>query len=130
MILLDTHVVVWLADDTRKLSKNAAAAIVRARRNEAGLAISALTLYELANLIVRKRIETNLAIELFLQDVESRFVVIPLSGAIAAQAAQFPDTYPKDPIDRIIGATARSEGLPLVTADLHIQESKAIRTIW
>jgi len=41
-----------------------------------------------------------------------------------------PISYPCDPMDRIIGATAIVEGLPLVTADTHIQASKAVATIW
>jgi hypothetical protein len=38
--------------------------------------------------------------------------------------------YPKDPADRIIGATALVEGLFLLTADRGIRRSKAVRTIW
>ena len=47
VILVDTHVVVWLAFDQRQLSKNARAAINEARQNGEGLAISDITLLEL-----------------------------------------------------------------------------------
>ena len=53
-----------------------------------------------------------------------------ISPEIAALATQFPDDYPKDPADRLIGATARAEGLPLVTRDEAIRASPLIRTIW
>jgi PIN domain nuclease of toxin-antitoxin system len=43
---------------------------------------------------------------------------------------EFPVTYPKDPADRIIGATALVEGLSLVTADREIRRSKLVPTIW
>jgi PIN domain nuclease of toxin-antitoxin system len=43
---------------------------------------------------------------------------------------QMPAAYPSDPRDRIIGATALIEGLPLVTADEQIQRSRAVKTIW
>ena len=36
--------------------------------------------------------------------------VKPLTAEIAALATQFPDDYPRDPADRLIGATARAEG--------------------
>ena len=49
---------------------------------------------------------------------------------IAARAMQMPAAYPSDPMDRIIGATALIEGLPLVTADEQIQRSRAVKTIW
>jgi PIN domain nuclease of toxin-antitoxin system len=45
-------------------------------------------------------------------------------------ATEFPKTYPKDPADRLIGATARAEGLPLVTADRQLRQSKLLQTIW
>ena len=130
MILLDTHVVVWLAGDAGKISAKAAQAISAARKDRVGLAISALTLFELAHLVVRKRIQVDLSLDLFLHDVESRFVVRPLNALIAAKAMQLPNTFPNDPIDRIIVATAIVEELPLVTADERIQKSRAIRTVW
>ena len=130
MILVDTHVVVWLGGDPGRLSRRAVLAIAQARREGGGLAISAFTLFELAHLVARKRIHVDSSLESFLQDIESRFVVLPIHGRIAARAVLLPPTYPNDPIDRIIGATALIEGLPLVTADEHIQRSKALKTIW
>jgi len=41
-----------------------------------------------------------------------------------------PAGYPKDPADRIIGATALVEGIPLITADREIRKSRALATIW
>jgi PIN domain nuclease of toxin-antitoxin system len=130
MILLDTHVVVWLAGDPERLSRRAVLAIEQARKVGGGLAISAFTLFELGHLVVRKRIQVDSSLESFLYDVESRFVVLPINGRIAARAVQMPPTYPNDPMDRIIGATALVEGLSLVTADEHIQKSKIVKTIW
>jgi PIN domain nuclease of toxin-antitoxin system len=49
---------------------------------------------------------------------------------IAALATQFPNDYPHDPADRLIGATARAEGLTLVTKDERIRRSPLIRTVW
>ncbi|MGO9272246.1 MAG: PIN domain-containing protein [Terriglobia bacterium] len=49
---------------------------------------------------------------------------------IAALATQFPDDYPPDPADRLIGATARAEGLVLVTHDEKIRSSPLLKTLW
>ena len=68
--------------------------------------------------------------ESFLSEVERRFVVLPITSSIAMQAFDLAATYPKDPVDRIIGATALVEDLPLVTADRDIRQSKAVPTIW
>ena len=45
-------------------------------------------------------------------------------------AAQFPSSFPSDPMDRIIAATAIVEGFPLLTADRNIRRSKLVKTIW
>ena len=130
MILVDTHVVVWLALDPTHLSKNARAAIDDARGSGDGLAISDITLLELATLSSKGRIRLDISLESFLREVEARFVVLPISGRACVRALGLPATYPKDPADRIIGATAPVEGLSLLTADRGIRRSRALRTIW
>jgi PIN domain nuclease of toxin-antitoxin system len=130
LILLDTHVVVWLAADTSRLSNKAKDAINEARNAENGICISDFTLYELSVLFGKKQIGLAITLESFLSEVEKHFVVMPITGRICASAASLPATYPKDPADRIIGATALVEGLSLLTADRNIRESRVVPTIW
>ncbi len=130
MILVDTHVVVWLAFDQDQISRKARTAIDDARKNADGLAISDITLLELATLASKGRIRLDISLESFLQEVESRFVVLPISGRACARAMGLPATYPKDPADRIIAATALVEGLSLLTADREIRRSRTVQTIW
>jgi len=130
VILLDTHVVVWLAFEQRRISAKARGAIDDARRNADGLAISDITLLELATLVRTGRIHLSISLESFLQEVESMFVVLPITGRACARAMGLPAKYPKDPADRVIGATALVEGLALLTADRAIGRSKTVQTIW
>ena len=130
MILVDTHVVVWLAFHQDKISKNARIAIDEARRNGEGMAIADITLLELATLALKGRIRLNISLESFLQEVESRFIVLPITGRACARAVNLPTDYPNDPADRIIGATAIVEGLSLLTADAEIRRSRLVQTIW
>ena len=130
MILLDTHVIVWLASDERRLSRTAKAAIHEARQADSGLAISDFTLYELSLLSRKKEIGLVISLEFFLSEVEKRFVVLPITGQVCVSALSLPVGYPKDPADRIIGATALVEGIPLITADREIRNSGALPTIW
>ena len=130
MILVDTHVVVWLAFDQDQISPKARAAINDARNLGDGLAISDITLLELSTLVDKGRVRLTISLETFLQEVEARFVVLPNSGRACVRAVGLPADYPKEPADRIIGATALVEGLPLLTADRAIRRSKALRTIW
>lgn len=129
MILLDTHVLIWLALEPQKLSKHAKEAIRSARR-EGGLAIAGITLWELAWLAANHRIETSVTVESFVGECTSRTTVLPTTAAIAARAVSFPETFPKDPQDRLIGATALTEGIKLVTHDRLIRKSGLIPTIW
>ena len=130
MILVDTHVVLWLTSDPAKLSRKARIAIEEARKNGEGLAICDITLLELTMLASKGRIHLGISLESFLQDVEARFVVFPITGRACARAMGFPAAFPKDPADRIIGATALVEGLSLITADREIHRSKVVHTIW
>src|ERR1019366_7337623 len=130
VILVDTHVVVWLAFDQDQISRKARTAIDDARKNADGLAISDITLLELATLASKGRIRLDMRLESFLQEVESRFVVLPISGRGYAGVMGLPATYPKDPADRIIAATALVEGLSLLTADREIRRSRTVQTIW
>jgi PIN domain nuclease of toxin-antitoxin system len=129
VILLDSHVLIWAVADSKRLSKAAASAIRRARRGD-GLAVSAITAYEVAWQIASGRIQGYGTVETsvlrFLEGVTMR----PITPEIAALAAQFPEDYPRDPADRLIGATARAEGLTLVTRDDRIRRSPLIRTVW
>jgi PIN domain nuclease of toxin-antitoxin system len=130
VILVDTHVVVWLAFDQAQLSQKARAAIDDARRNSDGLAISDITLLELAKLASKGRIRLNISLESFLREIEARFIILPISGRACVRALGLPAAYPKDPADRIIAGTALVEGLSLLTADRAIRRSRALPTIW
>jgi PIN domain nuclease of toxin-antitoxin system len=130
VILVDTHVVVWLAFDQNRISRKARTAIDDARKNADGLAISDITLLELATLARKGRIRLEISLESFLQEVESRFVVLPMTSRACARAVALPAAYPQDPADRIIAATALVEGLSLLTADREIRRSRTVQTIW
>ena len=130
LILLDTHVVIWLAQNYKRISTAAQAAIEDARIKDRGLAVADITLVEIARLASHGRIKLIPDVETVLSEVERRFVILPITSKIAMQAFALPANYPKDPVDRVIGATALVEDLPLITADREIHKSKAVPTIW
>jgi PIN domain nuclease of toxin-antitoxin system len=131
VILLDTHVLVWLVADEDRLSRRANSAIRRAKASD-GIAIADVTIWELAFLFARGALRTHGTVENTVRNfvIRSGANVKPITAEIAALATQFPDDYPKDPIDRLIGATARAAGIALVTRDEKIRESPLLRTIW
>jgi len=129
VILLDTHVVVWMASDPGRLSRTAGDAIRKAGR-EGGIGISAITLWELAWLMTTGRLDISGTAEAFVEEIVARTAVRLITPKIAVLATQFPLSYPSDPCDRLIGATAVAEGIALVTKDRNIRSSKQLKTIW
>jgi PIN domain nuclease of toxin-antitoxin system len=129
LILLDTHALVWAVEDSKRLSRPAASAIRRARR-DGGIAVSSITSWELASMLARGRIRRYGTMESSLGMLLEDVVILPITREIAALAAQFPTDYPGDPADRIIGGTARAEGLTLVTHDERIRRSPLLKTVW
>jgi PIN domain nuclease of toxin-antitoxin system len=131
VILLDTHAVLWLVIEPERLSRTAASAIRRARASD-GIVIADITILELAALYERGVVRSQGTLENALcQIIDGAGVIVrPITAQIAALAVQFPATYPRDPADRLIGATARAEGIPLVTRDEKIRKSPLLKTIW
>jgi PIN domain nuclease of toxin-antitoxin system len=130
VILLDTHVLIWLISDFERLSAPAKREIRKARKMGEGLAISSISMLEVASLSRKNRIELGMSLEGFLQSLEESFTVLPITGRACARTVEFPADYPRDPADRIIGATALVDGLTLITADRNILASQAVRTVW
>src|ERR1700692_1349103 len=134
MILLDTHVLFWMANDSKRLSKRAREAIRHARQNQArqdmAIAIATITLWELAWLAQHQRILIVGSVESFVRELAARVILRPVTPEIAALAVRLPDEFPKDPADRLIAATAMVEGMALVTADMRIRRSKVVQTVW
>ena len=131
MILLDTHVWIWLAVEPRRLSRRATTAIRRATAS-GGIAVASISLLELAMLLTLGRLRAPGTVESGVRSVVERTGVIvqEISAEIAALATAFPDSYSKDPADRLIGATARSLGLRLVTKDQRMLECGLLQTLW
>ena len=129
MILLDTHALIWLSNDPCQLSADAAEAI-RKSESAGGLGISSITLWELAWLASHGRLDVLGTVDAFVRRISSRTSIRPITVEIAVLASQFPESYPGDPCDRLIGATALAEGAALVTKDRGIRSYKRIRTIW
>jgi len=115
MILLDTHVLLWWQAGGDRLSAPARRAI----DDSPEILVSPLTCLELATLARRGRIDLDRspatwAIDLFAGD---RVAVAPLSVEAAVRAGAFDDTFPGDPIDRLLYATALDRRLRFVSKD-------------
>jgi PIN domain nuclease of toxin-antitoxin system len=96
------------------------------------LAVASITWYELAWLARNERIGVVGSVSNWLQDLNNVVRTIPISPAVADLAAAMPPSFPRDPIDRIILATAIEHGVKLVTRDERVREHPQSRgvAIW
>jgi PIN domain nuclease of toxin-antitoxin system len=131
VILLDTHVLTWLMVEPERLSRAAASAIRRARRNQ-GIAVAAISLWELARLFSLGHVKGRGTVEASVRTLieESGAEIRPITPEIAALAWQFPEDFPHDPADRLIAATARADGMTLITPEQRIRQSPLLKTLW
>lgn len=130
MLVLDTHVLVAGALDPKGLSRRAREAIAQGQAaNE--LACSDISLWEIAMLIARRKIEVGPSPEGFISDViESRSVLVLAITPKIAVLAQSDEFSHGDPADRIIAATALAHRARLVSADQRLRKVKDLSVIW
>lgn len=117
-LLLDTHVVHWWSAEPDRISRPARQALKAADE----LLIAAISWYELAWLAERERIVLDIPIRAWLGDLSGQVRTVGLSPGIADSAAGLPSSFPRDPMDRLIYATAIEHGVKLVTKDRAIAE--------
>jgi PIN domain nuclease of toxin-antitoxin system len=81
------------------------------------LAIAAISWFELAWLAEHGRLTLRIPLRSWLEQLARELRTAPLTPAIAAAAVALPPSFPRDPADRMIYATAREHGWRLVTKD-------------
>jgi len=124
-VLLDTHVVHWWSAEPRRVTGRAREALEEADQ----LAVAAISWFELAWLARHERIAVTIPIRSWLGGLAAQVRTIGVSPAIADTAVALPSTFPGDPADRLIFATAIEHGLPLVTKDQAIRDHAHPRTV-
>jgi PIN domain nuclease of toxin-antitoxin system len=100
--------------------------------NADDLAVAAVSWFELAWLVQRNRITVALPARAWLARLASQIRTIDATPAIAVTAAELPRSFPQDPSDRVIYATAIEHGLQLVTGDEQMRRHPYPRpiTVW
>jgi PIN domain nuclease of toxin-antitoxin system len=128
MIVLDTHAWIFLTDAPQRLGTAARRAIAKADR----LGVAAISLWELAVLVEKKRVALDRDLLQWIQNAlgEPRCELLPVTPAVVATAHQLRGALQGDPGDRIIVATTLVEGAKLVSKDARITESRVIPVIW
>lgn len=130
-LLLDTNIVIRWLIEPKKLSREQVRALEQAVRRRETISVCAITLIEIATLFTDGpvRIKTTTAEALFEElGRNPTFQILPLSFEIAEEVLKMSRAL-RDPVDRVIVATARVHGLHLVTSDQRIIESNLVQTV-
>ena len=116
MIVLDTHVLVWLDQGLPDLGPDCRASADRALADDA-LTVSAISFWEVAMLVTRKRLVIELGVDRWRRELLAAGLrEIPVDGRVGIRAASLTDLH-RDPADRFIAATAELHEASLATAD-------------
>ncbi len=119
MLLLDTHVLLWLRIGDDRLGSIAKMRIDQSWKS-GELAVSAISFWEIAMLKSKHRIRIPYTPEHWRKtQLEQGLIEIPLDGAIGLRAVDLAEFH-ADPADRFIVATAIEKGCGLITADQRI----------
>lgn len=124
-VLLDSHVVHWWSAEPGKLSRTATQKIERADE----LAVASITWFELAWLAGHDRIVLGIPIRSWLEGLAADVRIVSTTPAIAATAVALPASFPGDPADRLIYATAIEHGWELVTKDRRLRGHRHPRPV-
>ncbi len=128
--LLDTHVLIWWLNDRMQLSPRQRE-IVEAATPDGPVFVSDISLWEVAMLASLGRIRLALPLREWLDKAVAPPLVRRqgISPAVATEVAALPDSFHRDPADRILVATARVLGATLLTNDRRIVDASLTPTL-
>lgn len=116
-VLLDTHIVHWWSAEPDRISRAAAEALGDADE----LAVAAISWFELAWLARHERIVVTIPIRSWLEQLAGELRTVGVTPAVADTAIALPSSFPGDPADRLIYATAIEHGWQLITKDRRLR---------
>jgi PIN domain nuclease of toxin-antitoxin system len=131
MILLDTHIWLWLLHEPSQLSSQARA-LIDVEEPQNGILVSAISVWEIAVKNSLGKLSLPLPIDEWyeLAQTQSGIVIEPLNPLDAIASTQLPGSFHKDPADRILVAVARRYKIPLVTCDAKILNYPHVHAVW
>jgi PIN domain nuclease of toxin-antitoxin system len=131
-VLIDTHVLLWWKAGVQRLSARARREMARAD----AVMVSSVSFWEVGMLLMRGRVRLDRDLHQWIGSLldSGEIGVIPLSATAAASAGTLDPSFPADPADRMIYATAREALVPLISKDVRLREyalaHRDVRLIW
>ena len=129
MILLDTHIWIWLADESDRLTEQHRQIIEHHR--DSGLGVSVISCWEVAKLVEYGRLKLACPVD---EWIEAALLLpgvrlLELTPRIAVASTKLPGEFHRDPADQIIVATARVYEIELLTVDERMLKYEHVHTL-
>ena len=124
-LLLDSHVLHWRIGRAGPAEQTGAEGDPRSGR----VAVASISWFELAWLATHERIVVSIPVRSWLEGLAQQVRSVPATPAVAATAVSLPASFPGDPADRLIFATAIEKGWQLVTKDDRLRGHRHPRKI-
>ncbi len=117
--LLDTHVWIWFQRGDAVQIRPEFQQQLSVWQDQELLYVSPISAWELGLLIASSYLDLGTSIDNFVETAitECGLQLVPLTPGILIESTRLPGNLHRDPADRILAATARAQGLTLLTRD-------------
>lgn len=132
MIVLDTHALLWWISTPDRIPRKSRRLLDASIAEKQSIAVSSISLWEIAMLVERKRLELTIPVGVWIAHLEAVpwLSFVPVDDRIAVRSVQL-DAFPhRDPADRIIVSTALGLNATLITADDRLRGYSPLRSAW
>jgi PIN domain nuclease of toxin-antitoxin system len=133
-LLIDTHVALWFLCAPERLSEKIRSLLDRETAAGRKVGLSAVSVIELVNLVDKRQLEVEVLEQVLdaLDRSDGPFEPVPLTAEMAVSLLAIPEVTVPNMTDRIIAATARHHGVPLVSKDERIRQldPSIVQVIW
>jgi PIN domain nuclease of toxin-antitoxin system len=121
-LLLDTHYWIWFQQGNPIYIDPAVRRELNAAQEKDNLLISAISVLEVARLVMEGKIDLGQSVDRFVAEAERAdgLRILPLTHRILIESTRLPGNIHRNPSDRLLVATAREHGLTLITRDKEI----------
>jgi len=132
VIVLDTHALLWWISNPDRIPAKARHLLDKSVADNVGVAVSSISVWEIAMLTVRARLELTMPVDAWIAHVEELpwLTFVPVDNKVALRSVHLEAFPHRDPADRIIVATALTLNATLITADDRLRSYKPVRTAW
>lgn len=128
----DTHALVWHLTGDARLSPVARAAFVEADNGAGTIWIPGVVLVEIVYLVEKARFPITLITQVLdlVDPPKDNYAIVPLDVGVIRALQTIDRTAVPDMPDRIVAASAKYLGLPLLTKDAALAAVSGLSVVW